>query len=171
MHEVLQLIDIADENKCDVCIDYYIPCTIEISNEKIYNSKIYWRTGNFKNSLIEFAIDEKSGILNNITLVSVDKVFLTEIELTDKENMRYGTPVFRLDGNINNGLCDQFMDFCVYLSSGYFAIKLIDKIQICKLIELDRVRFGFDDHGSLVLIIVTNLSPCEYDELKESLNL
>ena len=37
------------------------------------------------------------------------------------------------------------------------------------MVELDRVRFGFDDHDNLVSITVTNLSSHEYDELKESL--
>lgn len=168
---MLFLKEIAKNKYCKVYIDYYVPFTINLGNEKSYTSKIYWRIGNFKNSLMEVSIDENSGMLRKITLTSVDKAHLVNAALENVDIVENGTPVFLLNGNVKHGLCDQVMDFYVYLSKEFIMVNFSEESHPYKFIELERVRFGFDKDNKFISVIVKDLSGDEYNELKNSLKL
>lgn len=168
---MLFLREVTNSKKCEVDIDYYVPFTINLGNEKSYTPKTYWRIGNFKDSLMEISIDEKSGMLRDITLTSVNKAHLVNETLENIDIVENGTPIFLLDGDIKNGLCDQVMDFYVYLSRDFIMVKFCEESHLYKFIELGRVRFGFDKDNKLISVIIKDLSDNEYSELKDSLKL
>ena len=116
-------------------------------------------------------IDEKRGILREITLTSVDKAHLLNGTSENVNIVESGTPVFLLDGNIKNGLCDQVMDFDVYLSMEFIMVNFSEERYPYKFVELERVRFGFDKDDKLISVIVKDLSSKEYSELKDGLKL
>ena len=134
--------------ECEVAIDYYVPFTINLENEKSYASKTCWRT-----------------------VISVNKAHLVNGALENIDIVENGTPVFLLDGNIKNGLCDQVMDFCVYLNQESIMVNLSEESHPHKYIELERVRFGFDKDNKLISVIIKDLSCDEYSELKDGLKL
>ena len=168
---MLFLRKVTNSKQCKVDIDYYVPFKINLGNEKSYTPKIYWRIGNFKNSLMEISIDEKSGMLRGITLTSVNKAHLVNATLENINIVESGTPVFLLDGNIKNGLCDQVVDFYVYLSMEFIMVNFSEESHPYKYIELERVRFGFDKDNKLISVTIKDLSGNEYSELKEGLKL
>ena len=168
---MLFLKEVMNSKQCEVDIDYYVPFTINLGYEKSYTPKSCWRIGNFKNSLMEISIDEKSGILRDVTLISADKAHLVNATLENVDIVESGTPVFLLDGNIKNGLCDQVMDFYVYLSMEFIMVNFSEESHPYKFIELERVRFGFDKDNALICIIIKKLSSDEYCELKDGLKL
>lgn len=157
--------------KCDINIDYYVPFTISIECEDRYGAKTCWRTGNFKNSLIEISLDARSGVLRDITLISIDKAVLLDTILENINDVESGTPVFLLEGNIKNGIYDHLMNFTVFLGLDFIMVELEEDSCICKFIELERVRFGIDNNNKLVSIIIKELTEFEYEELKDSLKL
>lgn len=168
---MLFLKEVTNSKQCEVDIDYYVPFTINLGNKESYTSKTCWRIGNFKNSLMEISIDDKSGMLRNITLILVDKAYLVNATLENVDIVESGTPVFLLDGNIKNGLCDQVMDFYVYLSMEFIMVNFSEESHPYKFIELERVRFGFGKDNKLISVIVKDLSGDEYSKLKDGLKL
>ena len=168
---MLFLREVTKGKQYKVDIDYYVPFTITLENEKLYSPLICWRIGNFKKSLMEISIDEKRGILREITLTSVDKAHLLNGSSENVNIVESGTPVFLLDGNIKNGLCDQVMDFDVYLSMEFIMVNFSEERYPYKFVELERVRFGFDKDDKLISVIVKDLSSKEYSELKDGLKL
>ena len=166
---MLFLREVTKGKQYKVDIDYYVPFTITLENEKLYSPQICWRIGNFKKSLMEISIDEKRGILREITLTSVDKAHLLNGSSENVNIVESGTPVFLLDGNIKNGLCDQVMDFDVYLSMEFIMVNFSEERYPYKFVELERVRFGFDKDDKLISVIVKDLSSKEYSELKDGL--
>lgn len=168
---MLYLKNITNRMECDVKVDYYVPFTMNVGRRELYAPKTYWRTGNFKNSFMEISIDEKNGMLRDITLVSVNKAVLTDAVLENVEILESGTPMFLLDGDIKNGLCDERMDFYVYLSEKFIKVDFGEKSHSCTFIELERGLFGFDENNKLVSIIIKELSDDEYHELKDGLKL
>ena len=168
---MLFLREVTKSKQYKVDIDYYVPFTITLENEKLYSPQICWRIGNFKKSLMEISIDEKRGILREITLTSVDKAHLLNGTSEKVNIVESGTPVFLLDGNIKNGLCDQVMDFDVYLSMEFIMVNFSEERYPYKFVELERVRFGFDKDDKLISVIVKDLSSKEYSELKDGLKL
>ena len=170
-NEMLILTEVMNSTQCEVDIDYYVPFTIKLGNRTSYTSKIYWRIGNFKNSLMEISIDDKSGMLRDVTLISVDKAYLVNTTLQNIEPVENGMPVFLLDGNIQNGLYDYVMDFYVYLNIEFIMVNFSEECHPYKFVELGRVRFGFDKDNRLISVIVKDLSGDEYSELKDGLKL
>ncbi len=168
---MLFLKEITDSKQCEVDIDYYVPFTISLKTEKLYAPKVCWRIGNFKNSLMEISIDEKTGVLREITLTLVNKAYLVDTTLENADIVKSGTPVFQLEGNIKNGLCNKELDFNVYLSMKFIMVDFSKGEHPIKFIELDRVRFCFDKDRKLISVIIKDLSVDEYNELKESLKL
>lgn len=167
---MLILKDVVNCKKCNIDIDYYVPFTISIECEKKYDDRICWRTGNFKNSLIEITLDARNGILKDITLTSIDKAVLLDTMLETVNEVESGTPAFSIEGNTKNGIHDEVMNFTVVLGIDFIMVKLEEDNCTCKFIELERVRFGIDNNR-LVSIIVKNLTEFEYSELKDSLKL
>lgn len=168
--EMLFLKEVVDNKQCQVKIDYYIPFTISLKTETLYEPKICWRTGNFKNSLLEISIDQKTGILREITLILVNRVHFVDTVLDCAPIVEKGTPVFRLEGDLKNGLCDQEVDFDVYLNMEFVKVDFGNGSQPVKLIELERVLFGFDKKERLISVIIKDLTTDEYRELLDSMN-
>ncbi|MGG0824525.1 hypothetical protein ABE099_16815 [Paenibacillus turicensis] len=153
-------------------IDYYVPFTIEIEHKDIFSSKVYWRTGNLKTSILEIGLDEKTGLLRDITLVSVDKAFSIDVEHTQTiHSTDTGVPVFDIQGDIRNKLCDISQDIFVFLSTNDITVRFGDNIDFSRVNSLGRIYFMFDENNILISISITNLSDYEYSELKESLKL
>ena len=168
---MLLLKDIINNDECKVEVGYYVPFSITIGNEKVFSSKLCWRIGNFKTSLMEISIDEKTGVLRNITLTSVDKANLLNESLKKFDVTEIGTPVFSLEGNVKNGLCDQLIDYDVYLGNDYIRVDFdLDKYYK-KIIKQDRVLLIFNQNNQLISLIVKDLSRSEYNDLKEGLKI
>ncbi len=168
---MLYLKEVISSGACEVNIDYYVPFTINIDSEKTNARRICWRTGNFKKSLIEISIDEERGIVQEITLVSVDKVFSIDTKLKRTSKCEKGVPAFRVNGSLKNALSDYIKDFNVYLNEEYIMVKLDESTGIHRYIELERVLFGINREDRLVSIIIRNLSNYDYNELKAGLKL
>lgn len=166
---MLFLKEVIDSKQCEVNVDYYIPFTISLKTEKLYEPKICWRTGNFKNSLLEISIDQKTGILREITLTLVNMVHFVDAVLDCVNIVKKGTPIFQLEGNLKNGLCDQELDFNVYLNMEFIEVDFGNGSQPVKFIELERVLFGFDKEEKLISVIIKDLSTDEYNELHDSM--
>lgn len=165
---MLILKNIIDNRKCSVEIDYYVPFTITIEDKSINATRYYWSAGN-KRSVIEFAIDKQSGILKEITLVAVDKVFLIDKKLEKISKINNGVPVLEIEGDIKNGLCDEPIDFYVYLGSNSITVNIGEEVNCTKMIQLERVYLGFDVTERLVSVSVNDLSEYEYNELKQGM--
>lgn len=165
---MLLLKDIYDEEKCNVDIDYYIPFTINVERKNAFGTYLCWRTGDLKKSLIEVSMDKDSGLLTEITLVSVDEVCIVENKMYDVSKGVKGTPAFIIDGEIKNGLCDQPGSLEVELGLDYLVVRFDKNDDADKYIELNRVRFGIDKNGKLLSVTIKGLTDYEYGELKEA---
>lgn len=169
---MLQLKDIKETKSISAKVDYYVPVSIEIGeqNNFINEDPIYWRTGSIEKSLLEIGIGEKSGVLQNITLTTVENVSSKKIDLS-KIPVKVGTPAFSLNSTPGKNIYDYIHQFSVYLSTSEISIVLGD-IELCDVvINLDRVKLGINNNGELCIIQVTKLSDTEYKDLKDSLKI
>jgi len=168
---MLFLKEVTESKPCEVDIDYYVPFTIRLKTEKRYAPKVCWRIGNFKDSLMEISIDEKTGMLREAALISVHTARLADAVLENANLMKNGTPVFRLEGSAKNGLCNRALDFNVRLNEEFIGVNLSEGEHPVKCVELERIQFGFDKDSKLISVIVKDLSADEYKELKDGLKL
>ncbi|ENQ3107218.1 hypothetical protein ACEOWJ_003289 [Bacillus cereus] len=167
---MLKLVDLIDIQKCNIEIDYYVPFSVEIGEQKTYvENKVYWRTGNIQNSLLEIGLGEKTGTLRSITLTAVNQSKLEEMPLQEIKVIE-GNPIFDIS-MINGNIFDYKAEFNVYLGENDITILLgsVDKTKT--IVEINRVEMGFNSEEELQFIKIKELVKEEYSELKASLNL
>ena len=152
------------EDTYNVEVDYYTPLTIECSSFPSYIRKAYFRLVG-DNSLL--GINPDSFRLMNIILVQVSNVTLMgDMSLEEVEEIE-GIPVFRDTIMFTNGLHDRKQSFDVFLSKDILKIQLLNPKETMYLTN-GRVKLGFSQDGTLVSILIVELTCHEYEILKNS---
>lgn len=154
------------EDTYNVEVDFYTPLTIECSSFPSYIRKAYFRLVG-DNSLLEIGINPDSFRLMNIILVQVSNVTLMgDMSLEEVEEIE-GIPVFRDTIMFTNGLHDRKQSFDVFLSKDFLKIQLLNPKETMYLTN-GRVKLGFSQDGTLVSILLVELTCHEYEILKNS---
>lgn len=79
---MLKIVSTTFEMQSKLTIDAYVPLDIRWGDDYYTNTSIlYWRTGDFKKSLIELGIDSKTGQIRSFTLILVKKLLLISEDL------------------------------------------------------------------------------------------
>lgn len=76
-------------------IDLYIPLRVKWENHLPIKNSIYWRTGNFKDSLLELGIYKENRQISSLTLTSVKKVYFQSSPSPKQLPVKEGVPVIR----------------------------------------------------------------------------
>lgn len=154
----------------DIQIDPYIPIKIKFGRWNLANEETkYWRTGDFKKSLLEVGIASKSGVIRSITLVEAEHINLdSERIINYTVDTQSGVPVFDMSSWENSNRIDEngllqvnFCERCLQI--------IFSENEIRTQVINERVKFGLDVNGGLCFIEVINLSEKEKYELKDSL--
>ncbi|WP_250675735.1 hypothetical protein LZ906_012105 [Paraclostridium ghonii] len=149
--------------------DIYTPINIEFGVWNITKEPtIYWRTGDFRESLIEIGIGQYKKDIRSITLSICKNVYEVDNHSNNNFNMLKGIPVLELE-NINNEIyIDEKGILKVYIESKSISIVFAEnKIKDC--LRNDNVDFYLDDNKSLVGFRVNNITEENKFIFKESL--
>lgn len=165
---MLILKEIKDISKYELNVDYYIPISIKFNNS---NNIFYWRTGNFKNSLLEIGIDSKTGELISITLVSINNVELINEPFHIQTALINGIPSFKCTFNMNNKLYDIKEEIYVFLNKRYIFLQIGKMKDVKKSVCLGNIYLMFNNKDILCSFLINNLSNDEYQVLKNNFNL
>lgn len=154
----------------DIQIDPYIPIKIKFGKWNLVNEETkYWRTGDFKKSLLEVGIASKGGIIRSLTLVEAESINLdSERIINYTVDTQSGIPVFDLSSWENSNRIDENGFLQVNFCERCLQIIFSDN-EIRTQVVNERVKFGLDENGELCCIEVINLSDKEKYELKDSL--
>ena len=167
---MLKIINVNPIVNNTVEIDYHVPFTVNVDEKNVCNEKkIYWRTGNFNNSLLEIGIGEKSGDLKNIVLTMVNKASTENIEFEVLEISK-GIPIFDIS-MLNKNIYDHVSEYSVSLTTSSVLVVFSEKRVVKTLIRMERVEMGFGFENELIFIKVNELSLIEYKDLKDSFKL
>ncbi|MFM1652570.1 hypothetical protein ACI7RC_10790 [Brevibacillus sp. B_LB10_24] len=166
MLELLKVYKVSDER---IEIDPYIPIDIRWELDNTHDRTLYWRTGDFKKSLLELGMSSQ-GVIRSITLTQTDNYFLDSLESNlIGLSVSSGLPVFNVAKVPENGFLDEEERFEVHLRDKEVCIKFGKSKNLTSLIQSGRVRFGIDQSGLLSMVAVVNLTELEYLQLKNTL--
>ena len=167
---MLKIININPIVNNTVEIDYHVPFTVNVDEKNVFNEKkIYWRTGNFNNSLLEIGIGEKSGELKSIVLTMVNKASTENIEFEVLEISK-GVPIFDIS-MLHKNIYDHVSEYSVSLTTSSVLVVFSEKRVVKTLIRMERVEMGFGFENELIFIKVNELSLIEYQDFKDSFRL
>jgi len=150
---------IGSKDCCDPQVEFgeYLPLKI-FCGDKFFNSKSYWRVGNFQSSLMEIEIDQESLQLMAVSVIISDEVIwgLPEIDFSCAK-VDNGWPVIDVKEWPMDGIKDEEISFRIFVDDKNIFIQMCHQKTTSKVISVNNVAFGVDSNNFLIWIMASNL--------------
>lgn len=150
-------------------VDPYVPVKIRWGQwDLTLEPTIYWRTGDFKNSLVEIGIASKSGIIRSFTVVYTKDIFLGGTQVQWSKSDEEGTPVFNISEWTESGRLDENGLAEIHYNGSELSV-LLSRNTITRRVVSGRVCFDLDNTANLCAITVFSLSEDEKIQISDTL--
>ncbi|MFJ6206338.1 hypothetical protein [Bacillus pumilus] len=169
---MLKVIDYKDSQPINIEYDLYTPINIEFGSWNISKEPtIYWRTGDFKKSLIEIGLGKYTGNIRSITLTLSENVHKMESLKLDMEdiNMVKGVPSFQIEESNDNTYIDEKGKLDVYIGKDRVLISFSENDAV-SILQNDTVGFVLDKEEVVCGIIISGMLEHEKKTLEDALN-
>ncbi|MEK4396541.1 hypothetical protein [Bacillus sp. FSL K6-2860] len=169
---MLKVIDYKDSQPINIEYDLYTPINIEFGSWNISKEPtIYWRTGDFKKSLIEIGLGKYTGNIRSITLTLSENVHKMESLKLDMEdiNMVKGVPSFQIEESNDNTYIDVKGKLDVYIGKDRVLISFSENDAV-SILQNDTVGFVLDKEEVVCGILISGMLEHEKKTLEDALN-
>lgn len=169
---MLKVIDYKDSQPINIEYDLYTPINIEFGSWNISKEPtIYWRTGDFKKSLIEIGLGKYTGNIHSITLTLSENVHKMESLKLDMEdiNMVKGVPSFQIEESNDNTYIDEKGKLDVYIGKDRVLISFSENDAV-SILQNDTVGFVLDKEEVVCGILISGMLEHEKKTLEDALN-
>ncbi len=161
-----------------IVTDKYIPFTLSFGDKNLFLPPLYWRGGDFKQSLIEIGFAEKTGILQTLTLTSINPKNISETseKLTSGNDESLGILVCdatlwdKSSDKFENRFIDEAIDFKVKIGQDHLSLVFESSNKVDQYIINQSVRFGVCKNNNLVSINLLELKSDQLFLLKTFMN-
>ncbi|WP_182102985.1 hypothetical protein [Niallia taxi] len=168
---MLKVKEYKESQSINIEYDIYTPINIEFGSWNISKEPtIYWRTGDFKKSLIEIGIGKYTGNIRSITLTLIESVHKMESLNFDMKNITLikGVPNFQVEENNDKTYIDENGELIVYIGIGTVLI-LFSKNDTVSIVQNETVGFALDKNKMVCGIIVSGMLEHEMKTLEDAL--
>lgn len=154
---MLRIVGCQDCGKTEIEFGDYLP--FKFWNHAQSNEpKLYWRTGDFKSTLLEIEIDCVASQIIGVSLLLPGKVSRNFPKLNLSNAIRTdGYPIVDTNEWPGDRIKDEPNALLVFVDSSRLLITLSDSVATTKTISADDATFGVDANDSIVWILVSNL--------------
>ncbi len=169
---MLKVIEYKDSQSINIKYDLYTPINIEFGSWNILKEPtIYWRTGDFKKSLIEIGIGKYTGSLRSITLILSGNIHKMERSKLAKEDLKMlkGVPIFQVEEFNEKTYIDQKGKLDVYMWTDEVFISFSSN-DLVSILQNDTVEFALDKNKVVCGIIISSVLEHEMKTLEDILN-
>ncbi|MEC1079517.1 hypothetical protein P9A91_16080 [Bacillus safensis] len=169
---MLKVTEYKDSQSINIEYDLYTPINIEFGSWNISKEPtIYWRTGDFKKSLIEIGIGKYTGSLRSITLTLSENVHKMENLKLDKKNINVikGVPNFQVEEHNDKTYIDEKGKLDVYIGLDKVLISFSENDTV-SVLQNDTVGFALDKDELVCGIIISGMLEHEKKTLEDALN-
>jgi hypothetical protein len=165
---MLKVLDVAELKTEEVSANGY---TLKVSWNRFLTSHVYWRTGNFKDALIEIGLNDSDHVIGNFHLVVAAARYLSSEEVAEfskqEVTIRRGLPLCEWTWDKPAPLSiDEPLDFRLYIGNDHISLRFGDPFELFELIIAERTQFGLDSDGFIRAIQVFDLLPSELANIK-----
>ncbi len=158
---MLKVLKYKDKISTSIEFNIYIPIYIEFGSWDISQEPtVYWRTGDFKKSVMEIGIGKYKGDIRSVALNLCEKVNVLEDININSKKMIEGIPVVQFDKILYNTYMDEQSNLKVYLYKDQVYIIISDN-EIVSVIQNDHVGFGLDANNNICCILAKGINEKE----------
>ena len=168
---MLKVTEYKESKSINIEYDVYTPINIEFGTWNISKEPtIYWRTGDFKKSLIEIGVGKYTGNIRSITLTLSENVYKIENSNLDMTNITLikGTPNFQVEEYDDETYIDENSKLNVYIGIDKVLISFSENDTV-SIVQNDNVGFALDINKMVCGVIVSGMLEHEKNILEEAL--
>ncbi|MEC1179508.1 hypothetical protein P9B03_13500 [Metasolibacillus meyeri] len=168
---MLKVTEYKESQPINIEYDLYTPINIEFGAWDISKEQtIYWRTGDFKKSLIEIGIGKYTGNIRSITLTLSENVHQIEDLNLDMKNITLinGIPNFQVEEYDDKTSIDENSKLNVYIGIDHVLISFSENDTV-SIVQNDNVGFALDKDRMVCGILVSGMLEHEKNILEEAL--
>jgi hypothetical protein len=168
---MLKVIDVLDVKSELLELSGYTLCMRW--NNLYPHGHVFWRTGNFRSSLIEIGVNAENHSIEVFKIVNIQKewVFAEEIADFDAPQLQHQTGLPVCDWfsfQPSPSTLDEPGIFNLFIGSSHLTITLKNSPQLNKVLTAQRARFGIDSENYLAAVQIVDLLPDEIVTLKST---
>lgn len=168
---MLKVTDFEVTEPVNIEYDVYTPINIEFGTWNISKEPtLYWRTGNFKKSLIEIGLGKYTGSIRSITLTLSEDVSMVESLILERKNINVikGKPKFYIEDYSDMTYVDEKGSLKVLIGIDNVLISLSENVPE-SVIQNDNVGFVLDKNKIICGIMVSDMLKREKNILEDAL--
>ena len=168
---MLKVTEYKESQSVNIEYEVYTPINIEFGSWNISKEPtIYWRTGDFKKSLIEVGIGKYTGNIRSITLTLCENVHKMENLNLDMNNITLikGLPNFQIEEYDDKTYIDENGELNVFIGIDKVLISF-SKNHTVFIVQNDTVGFALDKNKTVCGIIVSGMLEHEKKILEDAL--
>lgn len=166
---MLKIFKYKETKQENITFDRYTPINIEFGMWNISKEPtIYWRTGDFHNSLIEIGIGKYKKDIRSITLSICKNVYEIDGCISNNMNILKGCPIVGLENMNNETYIDEKGMLDVYIESKSVYI-VFSENKIYECLQNNNIEFYLDDNQLLIGLRIYKVSEENKIMLKEVL--
>ena len=162
---MLRVISSIDVKDCSLQTDEYIPISFQCS-EAASLIPLYWRTGDFKKSLIEVGLNKNTGAICTVTVTAIGSCSRTRVGgSVEATNIHLGLPVCEISNWPEDRFKDEPFTFVTLVGEDSLSIWIAPKAPLKSVYEIGPASFVTDTEGYLRLLHFKDLSPFDIDRI------
>ena len=167
---MLRVISSTDVKDCTLQAGDYIPISFRCA-EVASPTPLYWRTGDFKKSLIEVGLNQNTGAIGKVTVTLIGSYLRTRVEDSGgATNVQHGLPTCEISDWPIDRFKDEPFTFATLIGEDSVSIWVAPEAPLKTIYEVGRVCFVTDNEGNLRLLQFKDLKRSTLDEIIKTVN-
>lgn len=162
---MLRIIGSTELNVCSVQVADYLPISVRCT-QVASPTPLYWRTGDFKKSLLEIGLNQNTGELYRVTVTLIGNYSRGEIEaFAEARTVQGSVPICDISGWPADRFKDEPFTFTTLIGEDSVSIWLGPTASLKTIYEIGHVRFAADGEANLRVLQFTHLSRSDLDRI------
>jgi hypothetical protein len=167
---MLRVTSSSDVKDCTLQVGDYVPISFRCA-EAASLTPFYWRTGDFKKSLLEVGLNQNTGVICKVTVTLIGNYSRAEVEYsTEAITVHHGLPTCEISDWPKDRFKDEPFTFATLIGEDSVAIWVAPEAPLSSIYEIGQVCFGTDREGCLRLLRFKDLSRFNLDRMIQTVS-
>lgn len=160
---MLRIIGSTEVEICTVQVTDYLPISVRCA-EVASLTPLYWRTGDFKKSLLEIGLNQNTGAICKVTVTLIGNYLKETVEDFPEASILQGClPICDITGWPGDRFKDELFAFTTLIGEDSVSIWVAPEEPLSTIYEFGQIRFATDREGYLRLIQFKDVNEFDLD--------
>ncbi len=162
---MLRIVGSAEVDNCTLQVSDYVPISVRCV-ELTSSTPLYWRTGDFKRSLLDIGLNQNTGAICKVTVTLIANYFKKTIEdLGEASILRGCLPICDISSWPSDRFKDESFAFTTLIGENSVSIWMAPEAPLSAIYECGQIRFAADGAGYLRLMQFNDVNESDIDQV------